>query len=127
MGNDTVVFRDNGTMYVASSLAFFEATRSDLEGDIVKLEAQRGSPDVIYNTKLFTDMNEEIWLSGLTCGKEHSGSLGLCELVVMLGWDKYISREEIARIVLTNNSFRMEFHEREPSTKKIIILNGAIQ
>ena len=128
MGDDNpVIFRDNGKMEVNASLAFFQLTRIKLEGAIVRLEAQRGTPEVVYNTRFYSNENEEIWLSGLTCGKQHAGALGLCETIAMLGWDKYVSRKEILRIVLNNNSFRMEFRERDPKTKKIVILNGASQ
>ena len=110
-------------MVVSQSLIFYEVTKAFLEGNIIRLEAQRGTPEVTYNTRLFTDRNEEVWFSGVTCGKEHAGARGLCELVSLIGWDKYVPKEEVVRIVLSNNSFRMEFHPTAPE-KKMYVFNG---
>jgi len=103
------------------SLTFFEKVRPDLQGNIVKLEAQRGIPEILFNTKLFTDKKEEVWLSGFTCGKQHLGTLKLMELITMLDWHKQVPIEEIERIVLNNNSFRMEFYPHDPSKKVLVI------
>lgn len=116
--SDPVIFKDDGTMRVEKSLSFYEAVIQILNGDVVRLEAVRGNPYDTYNTRLYTDRNEEIWFSGFTCGKQHAGALGLCELVAMLGWDKYVSRKEIVNIVLSNNSFRMEFRPSSSDSKK---------
>jgi hypothetical protein len=116
------IFKDTGDMKPGNSLKFFEQVKSTLEGKIVKLMAERGTPEVIYNTRLYTDRKEEVWLSGFTCGKTHAGALGLCELIQSLNW-KAVTREEIARIVLSNNRFTMEWKEDDPKKKLIVVLH----
>ena len=91
------------------SLAFVESIMPDLEGTILRLFCKRGDSKEKYNTRLYTNRNEEVWLSGFTCGKSNAGTFGLCELMVMLGWDSWIPRELMVKIVLSNNKFMIQF------------------
>jgi len=123
--NEMVVFKDSGDMIPEHSLEFLESIKRTLFGSIVKLEAQRATePTMIYNTKLFTDRNEEIWLSGFTCGKPHHGAEMLCVLIAVLNWSpRYVPITEVMRVVRWNNSFRMSF-QSGTSKKKIYYIAG---
>lgn len=118
------IFKDDGMMFPDRSLKFLEQTLKILNGKVIKIIARRGDTDRVYNTKFFTDRNEELWFSGFTCGINHAGALGLCEAIKMLNWcPKFIPAKEVVRVVLNNRKFIMQFHPTEKK-KKLIITGG---
>jgi hypothetical protein len=108
---EKVIFKDEHNLNFDPniSLAFFERIRPMLRGRIMLLDAERASPHINYNVRLFTDQNEEIWFSGFSCGKNNKGAFGLCELIEMLGWSSWLQGDAIPRTVLGNSKFVMQY------------------
>lgn len=122
--SEPIIFRDGGDMKPDLSLAYFEVVRKDIEGEVVCLEVFRGGPNKTYNTILYTDRNEQIWLSGFTCGKPHLGAHGLCMLIAMLDWTDWWPEEEVIHVVLNNDKFKVEFKGSGPMLKYDILVGG---
>jgi hypothetical protein len=112
-------------MIAEKSWKFYEDVRPWAHGKVVKLVVTRGTPDVIYNTKIYTIGGDEIWLSGFTCGKDHPAAIALVELIRKLDKEEWhfqnewkmtdgsrkqaLTRDDIVRMVLTNNKLVMEW------------------
>ena len=120
-----MILSDGGEMISELSWKFYETSRPWARGKVMKLITIRGTPENVYNTKLYTSEGDEIWLSGFTCGKDHPSAIALVELIRKIDKEEWnlnkdwkmsdgkrqqtITRDDIVKMVLTNNKIIMEF------------------